>query len=202
MAAHPVIDALRAGKRRCCCRRTRCTACAPLAEDEAAVRGLYELKGRGAAQPTALLAASVDALLELVPELRGRPAAIVRACSRGGTRSFSRTRRERFPWLNGASTETIGVRVADVPTGARNGYSTRSARSPLRVRTIPASRRPRVSTTCPNGSASRAAAELDAGRLPGVGSTVIDFTREEPVVLRAGAAPSAEAIARATSARF
>jgi tRNA A37 threonylcarbamoyladenosine synthetase subunit TsaC/SUA5/YrdC len=37
---------------------------------------------------------------------------------------------------------------------------------------------------------------LDAGRLPGAPSTVIDFTGEEPVVLREGAAPSAEAIAR------
>ena len=36
---------------------------------EAPVGGLYELKGRGAAQPTAMIAASVEMLLECVPEL-------------------------------------------------------------------------------------------------------------------------------------
>ena len=43
-----------------------------LAVREAPVRRLYELKGRGEAQPTAMIAASVDVLLECVPELRGR----------------------------------------------------------------------------------------------------------------------------------
>ena len=33
-------------------------------------------------------------------------------------------------------------------------------------------------------------AEIDVGRLPGVASTVLDFTGPEPVVLREGAAPS------------
>ena len=39
-------------------------------------------------------------------------------------------------------------------------------------------------------------AEIDAGRLSGVPSTVIDFSGAEPVVLREGSASSAEAIAR------
>jgi tRNA A37 threonylcarbamoyladenosine synthetase subunit TsaC/SUA5/YrdC len=39
------------------------------------------------------------------------------------------------------------------------------------------------------------AAEIDAGRLPGVASTVLDFTGSEPVVLREGTASSADAIA-------
>ncbi len=44
------------------------------------------------------------------------------------------------------------------------------------------------------------AAELDGGRLSGQPSTVIDFTGAEPVVLREGSAPSAEAIARVRDA--
>jgi tRNA A37 threonylcarbamoyladenosine synthetase subunit TsaC/SUA5/YrdC len=44
------------------------------------------------------------------------------------------------------------------------------------------------------------AAELDAGRLPGTPSTVIDFTGDEPYVVREGAAPAADAIARVRSA--
>ena len=43
-------------------------------------------------------------------------------------------------------------------------------------------------------------AALDGGELPGVPSTVIDFTGPEPVVLRAGAGDAGEAIARALAA--
>jgi tRNA A37 threonylcarbamoyladenosine synthetase subunit TsaC/SUA5/YrdC len=44
------------------------------------------------------------------------------------------------------------------------------------------------------------AAELDLGPLPGTPSTVIDFTNDEPVVIREGMVPAAEAIARVRSA--
>jgi tRNA A37 threonylcarbamoyladenosine synthetase subunit TsaC/SUA5/YrdC len=47
---------------------------------------------------------------------------------------------------------------------------------------------------------SGCAAELDVGRLPGIASTVLDFTGPEPQVLREGAAPSAEALARVRAA--
>jgi tRNA A37 threonylcarbamoyladenosine synthetase subunit TsaC/SUA5/YrdC len=40
------------------------------------------------------------------------------------------------------------------------------------------------------------AAALDAGELPGVPSTVLDLTGEEPRVLREGAVSSREAVAR------
>ena len=45
-----------------------------------------------------------------------------------------------------------------------------------------------------------AAATVDAGKLPGTASTVIDFTGAEPRVLREGAASGAEAIDRALAA--
>ena len=44
------------------------------------------------------------------------------------------------------------------------------------------------------------AAELDIGPLPGTPSTVIDFTGRRAVVIRDGAAPASEAIARVRSA--
>ncbi len=43
-------------------------------------------------------------------------------------------------------------------------------------------------------------AAVDGGELPGVPSTVIDFTGPEPVVLREGAGDVDEAIARALAA--
>ena len=45
-----------------------------------------------------------------------------------------------------------------------------------------------------------AAAAVDGGELPGVSSTVLDFTGPEPRVLREGAASGAEAIERALAA--
>jgi len=41
---------------------------------------------------------------------------------------------------------------------------------------------------------------VDAGELPGVPSTVLDFTGPQPRILREGAAPGAEALDRVTAA--
>jgi L-threonylcarbamoyladenylate synthase len=37
---------------------------------------------------------------------------------------------------------------------------------------------------------------VDGGELPGVPSTIVDLTRVEPVILREGAVPAAEVLAR------
>jgi L-threonylcarbamoyladenylate synthase len=47
---------------------------------------------------------------------------------------------------------------------------------------------------------SHVAAEVDAGELPGTPSTVVDLTAPEPSVLREGAVPAAEALARVREA--
>jgi L-threonylcarbamoyladenylate synthase len=47
---------------------------------------------------------------------------------------------------------------------------------------------------------SGVAAIVDAGELPGVRSTIVDFTGEDPEVVREGAAPGAEAVERALAA--
>ena len=44
------------------------------------------------------------------------------------------------------------------------------------------------------------AAEVDAGRIGGVASTVIDVTGDEPRILREGAVPAGEAVARVHAA--
>jgi tRNA A37 threonylcarbamoyladenosine synthetase subunit TsaC/SUA5/YrdC len=41
---------------------------------------------------------------------------------------------------------------------------------------------------------------LDGGVLPGTPSTVLDFTRDEPTVVREGAVPAQEALERASAA--
>ena len=61
---------------------------------EAPVRRLYELKGRAAAQPTAMIASSVEMLLEArAGAPRPRRARSCARCCPGRARSCSRTRR-------------------------------------------------------------------------------------------------------------
>jgi L-threonylcarbamoyladenylate synthase len=190
------LDAIRAGKAVLLPTDTVYGLCA--STDAEAVRGLYELKGRGPSQPTALLAASLEALLELVPELRGRAKAIAEALLPGPYTLVLPNPARRFAWLNGESPETIGVRVAHVPAEAQRvldavgAVAATSANEPGETAAASLDDVPqRIRAAC--------GAELDCGPVPGVASTVIDFTGDEPVVLREGAASSGEAIARATA---
>jgi L-threonylcarbamoyladenylate synthase len=168
--------------------------CSP--ERAESVRGMYALKGRAAAQPTAIIAASIEQLLERVPELRGMSERIVRALLPGPYTLVLPNPGRRYPWLVGDRPETIGIRVAVLPAdtqlvldgvGAVAATSANEAGgpSPASLAEVPE----RVRAGC--------GAELDAGTLPGTASTVIDFTGREAVVLREGAGPSAEAIATA-----
>ena len=200
MAADEVIDALRAGQPVLLPTDT-VYGLAASADDERGAEALYRLKGREQRQPVALLAASIEQLFDRLPELRGREVHD-RARAPAGRRSRSSCRipARRYPWLTGERPETIGVRV---PGGDRRGAararSGRLRRGDERERPGRAATRS-ASTTCRNGSAAGCGAELDAGRLPGIASTVLDFTGPEPQVLREGAAPSAEALARVRGA--
>src|SRR4030095_12878626 len=78
------------------------------ARNEAAVRALYRLKGRAEPQPTAVIAAEIEALVAAVPELGGRPVLA------GPYTLILPNPRRRFPWLTGDRPETIGVRVPDL----------------------------------------------------------------------------------------
>ena len=81
---------------------------------EEPVRHLQRVKGRPETSPTALVASSLDLLLECVPELRGRDAAIARALLPGPYTLVLRNPARRFPWLTGSTPEAIGVRVPQV----------------------------------------------------------------------------------------
>jgi L-threonylcarbamoyladenylate synthase len=148
-----------------------------------AVEALYRLKARAGTQPTAILAGDVDALLEAVPEL---PEGVVRALLPGPYTLVLPNPARRFPWLNGGRPEAIGVRVPSLEgeaaevvrrTGVVVATSANLAGGPD----------PRRLDDVPRELRDAAAAEIDGGELPGVASTVIDFTGEEPQVLRAGA---------------
>jgi L-threonylcarbamoyladenylate synthase len=134
---------------------------------------LYELKGRDCSKPVALLAAEVDALLAAVPGLD--PSLLER-------------------YLPGPYTLVVGdvgVRVPVLPPAAADVVSAvgvvaatsanlSGGADPRRVEDIPEE----IRTAC--------GAIVDAGELPGVPSTVIDLTGDEPRVLRQGAGPVPE----------
>jgi tRNA threonylcarbamoyl adenosine modification protein (Sua5/YciO/YrdC/YwlC family) len=177
-----VIDALHAGRAVLLPADGVYGLCA-LAGDEEAVRALYALKGRGAAQPTQVIGASVDALLDAVPEL---PRALLEALLPGAYTLVLRNPERRFPWLTGERPDTIGVRVARVPDATQRVLdavgvvAATSANEPgepaaATLDEVPA----RIRVGC--------GAELDAGELPGTPSTVVDYTGPEPRILRQGA---------------
>lgn len=167
-------------------------ACSPYRE--APVRTLSERKGRTPAQPIALLATSVDELLECVPELRGRSAVIARGLLPGPYTLVLPNPARRFPWLAGDRPEAIGVRVpalAGVGRDLLDAVGALAATSanlhggpdPRRLKDVPA-------------ELLRDTAVLDGGELPGTPSTVLDLTGAEPRVLREGAVAAADALAR------
>jgi L-threonylcarbamoyladenylate synthase len=146
------------------------------------------------AQPTALLASDVDRLLELVPELRGEPARIMRALLPGPYTLVLPNPARRYPRLTGARPDTIGVRVANLPVASRLVLDAVGCVLATSAN-APGEPSPAALTDVPDWIRSACEAELDAGRLPGVASTVLDLTGPEPVVLREGSVSAADAIA-------
>jgi L-threonylcarbamoyladenylate synthase len=150
--------------------------------DAEAVRRMYELKGRPPEQPSALMAASLELLLETVPELHRR---VAEALLPGAYTLILPNPARRFPWLCGQTPEKIGVRVPvlgaeatavldRVRALASTSANLRGGPDPRRLEDVP----PELLARC---------AALDGGELPGRPSTVVDFTGPEPVVLREGA---------------
>lgn len=172
--------------------------CASLAGSQPTER-LYELKGRDASQPSALLAFDVDMLLECLPELRGRAEAIARALFPGPFTLILPNPGHRYPWITGTTPDAIGVRVAHLPPASAHVVADIGSIVATSAN-LPGGPEPRRIDDVPPELLERAGAVVDAGELPGTPSTVIDFTPAEPRVIREGAAPAAEALERAALA--
>ena len=188
------IEALRAGRLAVIPTDTVYGLAADGASEDAA-RALYAAKGRGAAQPTALLFASVELVLERLPELPPRAAGIVRAVLPGPLTLVLPNPGRRFGWLNEARPEAIGVRVPDV---AGPGKTVLDALGVLVATSanLSGGADPRRLADVPAEIRAATAALVDGGELGGAPSTVVDVTGAEPFVLREGALPGAEALAR------
>jgi L-threonylcarbamoyladenylate synthase len=159
------------------------------------VRALYRVKGRAEGQPTALLVANFELMLECVPELRGRSATLARALLPGPYTLILRNPVRRYPWLTGSAPETIGVRVPEL-TGATRLVLDRVGAVAATSANLPGGPDPTTLADVPEEILAACAGIVDGGTLPGVPSTVLDLTGSEPRVVREGLAPAREALDR------
>jgi L-threonylcarbamoyladenylate synthase len=167
------VEALRAGELVLLPTDTVYGLCA--AESDSAARRIAGLKGRPTDQPIALLFADLEAALARMPGLeRARqvlPGPYTFVLPEGGV---------RVPVLPPEAAEVVRAVGAVLATSAnRHGEA-----DPRRLADVP----PEIRSAC--------AAEVDGGELPGTPSTVVDLTGPEPRILREGAVPAAEALAR------
>lgn len=165
------------------------------APEEGAARRLYELKGRDPHQPTALVAATLDDVLERLPELAGGPERAARALLPGPFTLVLPNPARRYPWLAGERPDAIGVRVPDVAGAAREVLE-RAGPVVATSANLPGEPPPRRLADVPARFLSGCGAVVNGGELPGIASTVLDLTGPEPRVLRDGAVPAVEALRR------
>jgi L-threonylcarbamoyladenylate synthase len=166
---------------------------------EESARRLYRLKGREEQQPTALVAASLEHLLEPIPELRGRTASLAERVLPGPLTLVVPNPARRFSWVTGRNPEAIGIRVPNV-AGPGAEVLARVGVVIATSANAPGGRDPRRLEDVPARMREGAGAVLDGGELPGTPSTVIDLTAAEPRILREGALPAREALARLATA--
>jgi L-threonylcarbamoyladenylate synthase len=100
--------------------------------------------------------------------------------------------------LTGTNYDGIGVRVPELPEPSAELLRLVSALAATSAN-LAGGPDPARMEDVPEELRSAAAVVLEGGELPGVPSTVLDFTGAEPRVLREGLANSAEAIQRALS---
>jgi L-threonylcarbamoyladenylate synthase len=162
---------------------------------EEPVRRAYALKGRDGGQPSALVASDVDMLLECIPELRSRIGPVLRAVLPGPFTLVVPNPARRYRWLTGDRPDTLGIRVPELPAPADLVLS-RTGAVMATSANLPGGPDPPRLDDVPDEILEGCAEVIDAGELPGVPSTVIDLTGDEPRVLREGAVPEAEALER------
>jgi len=140
-----------------------------------AARRIAALKGRDPGQPIARLFADVESALARAPGL-ARAAHLLPG---------------PFTFVLGE----LGLRVPELPAEA--AAVVREVGCVLATSAnLHGGPDPRRLDDVPDEIRSACAAELDAGELPGVPSTVVDLSGAEPRVLREGAVPAAEVLAR------
>jgi L-threonylcarbamoyladenylate synthase len=163
-------------------------ACDP--ESPAGVARLYELKGRPADKPAAVLFFALEPALGALPDLGPRTRAAVQALLPGGLTLLLPNPARRFALACGPDPDTLGLRVPTLTP----------ALQPLGAVTVPLLQSSANLAGGPDARTLDAVPEqirvgadrvLDGGELPGTPSTVVDLRAFEEAgtwsVVRAGA---------------
>jgi L-threonylcarbamoyladenylate synthase len=165
-----------------------------------AARELYRVKGRPAGQPTALLFASVETLADRLAGLPEDVAPVVRALLPGPVTLVLPDPGRHYGWLNPERPDTIGVRVPDLVGPGRAVLDAVGVLVATSAN-LPGGPDPRRLEDVPLAIRDAVAAVVDGGELPGIASTVVDLTDAEPRILREGAVPVDDVLARVRRAR-
>ena len=164
-------------------------------ESESAARALYAAKGRDAIQPTAVLFASVDVLVERVPELPAAAVEAVRTLLPGPFTLIVENPARRYAWLNPQRPDAIGLRVPAV-TGAPWAVLEALGAVVATSANLPGGADPRRLEDVPPEIAAAVDVVIEGGELPGTPSTMVDLTGPEPRVLREGAVTAEDVLER------
>jgi L-threonylcarbamoyladenylate synthase len=167
-------------------------ACDP--DSPAAVARLYELKGRDAGKPAAVMFFALEPALDALPELGPRTLAAVQALLPGALTLLLPNPAERFAAACGPDPRTVGLRVPALTPElwVLGGVTVGLAQSSANVAGGPDAR---TLDEVPDEIRAQADLILDAGELPGTPSTVVDLRGYEDgggwSVVRAGAVDEA-----------
>ncbi len=146
-------------------------ACDPVRRE--AVGRLYELKGRPADRPAAVMFFALAAALEALPELGERERAALKALLPGPLTVLLGNRERRYPLSGGG--EVLGLRVPLLPE-ALSAVGVPVMQSSANLSGGPEARR---LSEIPRALLEGADLVLDGGELPGVASTVLDLREYE-----------------------
>jgi L-threonylcarbamoyladenylate synthase len=149
--------------------------------NETAVRRLYELKGRPAVRPAAIMFFALAAALSALPEIGTKERAALGALLPGPVTLLLANRAHRFPLACGPGegrADTLGLRVPSWsgPLGALGTVNVPVLQSSANRSGEPDARR---LLDIPASIRAGADLVLDGGELPGVPSTVLDLREYE-----------------------
>ena len=168
---------------------------AALARHGRAVRKVFEVKGRSLSQPLVLMVADA-AQLESWAHVDERARAYMQRWWPGPLTLVLRACEGIGPPLTSATQpRTIAARIPDHPVALE---LLRAAGEPLATTSANRSGEPPALTPLESAWVEGLAAVLDGGRAPGaVPSTLLDLSRDEPRILRAGPVPAESLVAGA-----
>ena len=162
---------------------------------DVAVERLYALKRRPRCVPVSLLCSDIEMLLVALPDLGSRQRAALELVLPGPYTFVVHDDTSEFSRLRGDAGARLGVRVPDLPPGAREVVA-RAGPLASSSANLHGGRDPSSIEELVPALAESADAVIDEGVLPGTASTVVDITGTRPIVLRDGAVSEGDVVAR------